>query len=83
MQTDTDNTKHIYLLIYKGVRQGGILSPKLYSVYVDDLSDDLIESQIECQIDNVCVKNVMYADDICLTSPSPAALQIQTYFYLL
>ena len=31
-----------------GVRQGIILSPKLYSVYmyVDDLSDYLVESQI-------------------------------------
>ena len=34
-----------------------------------------IKSQIGCQIDNVCVNHVMYADDICLMAPSPAALQ--------
>ena len=26
-----------------GVRQGGILSPKLFSVYIDDLSDKLVK----------------------------------------
>ena len=25
-------------------------------------------------IDNLCISNVMYADDICLMAPSPAAL---------
>ena len=52
-----------------------ILSQKLYSVYVDDLSDYLVMSQIGCHIDNVCVNHVMYADDICLMTHSPAALQ--------
>ena len=64
-----------YFYVSDGVRQGGILSPKLYSVYVDDLSDYLVKRQIGCHIDNVCVNHVMYADDICLMAPSPAALQ--------
>ena len=55
-----------YFYVSNGVRQGGILSPKLYSVYmyVDDLSDYLVQSQIECHVDHVCVNHVMYADDI-------------------
>ena len=64
-----------YFYASNGVRQGRILSPKLYSVYVDDLSDYLVKSQIRCQIDNVCVNHVMYADDICLMPQSSAALQ--------
>ena len=44
-----------YFYVSNGVRQGGILSLKLYSAYVDDLSDYLVKSQIGCQIDNVCV----------------------------
>ena len=64
-----------YFYVSNGVRQGGILSPKLYSVYVDDLSDYLVKSQIGCHIDSLCVNHVMYADDICLMAPSPAALQ--------
>ena len=62
-----------YFYVSKGVKQGGILSPKLYSVYVNVCSDYLIESQIGCQRDNVCVNHVMY--DICLMAPSPGALQ--------
>ena len=64
-----------YFYVSNGVRQGGILSPKLYSVYIDDLSDYLVKSQIGCHIDSLCVNHVMYADDICLMAPSPAALQ--------
>ena len=65
-----------YFYVSNGVRQGGILSPKLYSVYVDDLSDYLVKSQIGCHLGNVCVNHVMYADDISLMAPSPALLQM-------
>ena len=64
-----------YFYVSNGVGQGEILSPKLHFAYVDDLSDYLVKSQIGCQIGNVCVKHVMYADDICLMAPSTAALQ--------
>ena len=53
-----------YFYVSNGIRQGGTLSPKLYSVYVDDLYDHLVKSQIGCHIDNECVTYVMYADDI-------------------
>ena len=38
-------------------------------------SDKLVESKVGCSIDNICMNHVMYADDICLMAPSPAALQ--------
>ena len=57
------------MCISNGVRQGGIPSPKLLSVYVDHLSDNLIKSKIGCHIDNLCMNHVMYADDICLMAP--------------
>ena len=63
-----------YYYVSNEVRQGGILSSKLHSVYVDDLSDYLVKSHIGCHIHNACVNHVMYADDICLMTPSPAAL---------
>ena len=31
--------------------------------------------KVGCYIDNLCMNHVMYADDICLMAPSPAALQ--------
>ena len=64
-----------YFPVSNGVRQGGILSPKLFSMYVDDLSNKLIDSKIGCHIDNHCMNHVMYADDICIMAPSAVALQ--------
>ena len=63
-----------FFYVFNGVRQGGILSPKLHSVYVDALSNYLVKSQIGCQVVNACFNHVIYADDICLMAPSPAAL---------
>ena len=64
-----------FFSIPNGVRQCGILSPKLFSVYIDDLSDKLVKCKVGCYINNLCKNHVMYADDICLMAPSPAALQ--------
>ena len=68
-------TKSSFFTISNGVRQGGILSPKLFSVYMDDLSNMLIRSGVGCYIDNVCVNHVFYADDLCLMAPCAIALQ--------
>ena len=58
-----------------GVRQGGILSPLLFSVYVDELSVNLCSVPYGCYINSVCTNHIMYADDTVLIAPSPAALQ--------
>ena len=76
MYVESGNCMSDYFYVSNRVRQGGNLSPKLYSVYVDDISDYLVKSQIGCHIiDNVCVIHVMYTDDIWLMAPSLAALQ--------
>ena len=49
------NVETICLIIFTQLDIGGILSPKLYSVYIDDLFDYLLKCQIACQVDNVCV----------------------------
>ena len=58
-----------------GVRQGGILSPYLFTVYVDDLSNMLNSSGIGCHIHNCCTIHMFYADDVCVIAPSPSGLQ--------
>ena len=52
-------TRPSFFTISNSVRQGGILSPKLFSVYMDDLSKLLISSGIGCFIDNVCFNHVL------------------------
>ena len=65
----------LFFTISNGVRQGKMLSPKLFSVYMDNLSKLLINSGIGCFIDNVCFNHVFYADDLCLMAPCATAIQ--------
>ena len=58
-----------------GVRQGSLLSPKLFTLYVDDLSHQLKSFPMGCFIDDVCTNHFFYADDICLLAPSASAMQ--------
>ena len=64
-----------YFSVSNGVRQGGILSPKLFSVYVDDLSVALSATKTSCVINDKSVNHAFYADDLCIMSASPAGLQ--------
>ena len=61
--------------VTNGVRQGGILSPLLFSVYMDDLSELLNSSNVGCSLNGITTNHLLYADDTCLLAPSPAALQ--------
>ena len=54
-----------------GVRHGGILSPLLCNIYIDDLSTNLSG----CIINGVFINHMMDADDSVLIAPSPAAVQ--------
>ena len=58
--------------VEQGVKQGCLLSPLLFSLYVNDLHDSLPGG---VQIGNTTVKVLMYADDIVLLSTCPRQLQ--------
>ena len=47
-----------------GVRQGGILSPCLFGVYMDDLSKKLNNVNVGCFMGTELINNLMYADDL-------------------
>ena len=61
-------------LVSNGVRQGGILSPYLFNVYMDDLSTRLNNLKIGCSLGNFLINHLMYADDLVLISPSTRGL---------
>ena len=75
MCTKWDQATSDYFTISNGVRQGGILSPRLFAVYVDDLSKQSIDARSGCFIEHQCINHVMYADDICFLAPIALDLQ--------
>ena len=56
--------------IRSGTRQGGVFSPILFSVFIDDVLSKLEELNCGCFIKNMCLNSFMYADDLILLSIS-------------
>ena len=61
--------------IYNGTRQGSVLSPALFSVYVQDLLDELQNLGVGCYICNTFLGAIAWADDFLLLAPNRAAMQ--------
>ena len=62
-------------LVSQGVRQGGVLSPILFCIYVDDALSKLNDTDFGCCIRGFFINAVMYADDILLMSSSLHLIQ--------
>ena len=61
--------------ISNGVRQGGILSSYLFSLYLDGLLEELADSGVGCFWASLFVGAVAYADDILMLAPCASALR--------
>ncbi len=61
--------------VLNGVRQGGILSPKFFNIYMDELSCKLSDCRIGCLFDDRIINHISYADDLIIFCPSNKGLQ--------
>ena len=58
-----------------GVRQGGVLSPDFYGIYVDELISILKKAGLGCYVSGIFAASLFYADDMAVLAPSVKGLQ--------
>ena len=63
-------------IVNRGVRQGGILSPILFKVYLDDIIKRITNLGVGCRLGLSAVNIIAYADDIVLLAKSRECLDV-------
>ena len=61
--------------ITNGTRQGSVISPALFSVYLDDLLQELRNLGLGCQIGRLWMEACGYGDDLLLLAQVRSVLQ--------
>jgi len=62
--------------ISNGEKQGGVLSPLMFSVYINNLLTFLSKTRVGCYIGGVFCGAFGYADDVVLLAPTLSALHV-------
>ena len=62
--------------IVNGTRQGSVLSPALFSLYMDEILETLRSLGVGCYVGEVFMGAMGYADDLVLIAPSRTAMQM-------
>jgi len=74
---------HFNFSVCYGVKQGGVLSPMLFCVYVGGLLQRLASSKIGCNFGMIYVGVLAYADDIVLLSQTASAVRACSCQYVM
>ena len=69
------NTLSETYAITSGVKQGGILSPFLFTVFMNDLLIIIRKKGLGCHVKSMFLGAIMFADDLALITPSRYAMQ--------
>ena len=61
--------------VFNGVKQGGVASPIMFCLYIDELLVKLADSGVGCWFGKFYVGVLAYADDIVLLAPSASSMR--------
>ena len=62
--------------VLNGTRQGSVLSPFIFAIYMDELLEELRKLGVGCHIGNTFFGAAGFADDVVLLAPSRSAMQL-------
>ena len=71
-----DSMRSSRFSIVNGTRQGSILSPALFALYVDELLTELRKLGIGCKVANLYMGAFGFCDDLLLLAPTRDGMQI-------
>ena len=74
MRIRWNNSVSDYFTISNGCKQGGVLSPVLFSIYLDQLIAQLRHLGLGCYMNGLFTGVFIYADDITLLAPLSACM---------
>ena len=75
VRTSWNNQYSDTFSVTNGVRQGGVMSPILFTLYIDELLKELESLGLGCYVGHQFYGGLCYADDITLLAPSGLMLQ--------
>ena len=70
-----DGSSSDFFRVLCGTKQGGILSPDFFALYIDDLISKLRKLGVGCHIIQKFIACILFADDLSLIAPTRGSMQ--------
>ena len=61
--------------VQNGVKQGGVTSPLLFTIFVEELIERVKNSKLGCYVGDKCASILVFADDVLLLCPTRSSTQ--------